>query len=73
MTLLPPVRHKSSDWKNILPPVAELLNESNASIWYTNLDGNQVSLDFRELTAADASPIPMPIDREGYGTVDTSS
>lgn len=72
MALLPSVRHKPTNWKNVLPPVAELLTDSNSTIWYTDLDGNQVSLDFRELAAADPHPIPMPVDREGYGTVESS-
>ena len=70
MTKLPTIRRKSSDMENVLPPVAELLADDNTVFHYTDLDGNPAKLDFREAAAADPYPLPMPVDREGYGTVE---
>lgn len=37
-----------------------------------DLDGAEQVIDYGELACADPYPIPVPIDREGYATVDTS-
>lgn len=72
MATLPSIRKKSSDLDNVLPPVKDMLTEDNTMFHYTDIDGNQVAIDFRELAARDPHPIPMPVDREGYGTVEFS-
>lgn len=70
MAALPSVRQKTTDVDNALAPVAQLLSDDNHLLWYTDLDGQQKQLDFQELSAADPWPLPMPIDREGYCTVE---
>lgn len=70
MAINPLIRHKRSDLEIVLPPVAKLLTDVNTVFYYTDLDGNQVKFDFRERAAADPYPLPMPVDREGYGTVE---
>ena len=67
------VHRKATHIDKVLPPVAELLADlkhTNAS--YRNLDGQEKLFDFKELTVQDSYPIPLPVDREGYGTVHSS-
>ena len=67
------VHTKPTNIKKILPPVGELLAElKHTNSNYLDLDGQQHKIDFRELAAADPYPIPLPVDREGYGTVASS-
>ena len=64
------VHTKATNIDNVLPPVGELLAELDHTIInYRNLDSEECKLDFRELAEADPHPIPLPVDREGYGTV----
>ncbi len=67
------VRAKDSALDNVLPPVGELVSDKPTILSYVNLDGVEQKLDYRHLTAFDPMPIPMPIDREGYGSVETSA
>ena len=62
------VHRKATNINQVLPPVAELLADlKHTTVSYRNLDREEKQLDFRELTAQDRYPIPMPVDREGYG------
>ena len=67
------VHTKATHINKVLPPVGELLAElKHTNVDYRNLDGEQIRLDFKELAKEDPNPIPMPVDREGYGTVFSS-
>ena len=66
-------RVKRTTPDDTLAPVSELIADSNATMRYTNLDGELVVADFRDDAARDSFRIPMPIDREGYGTVEHSA
>jgi SAM-dependent methyltransferase len=65
-------RIKPTNLQHTLPPIAELIADQNAVLQFTNLDGQTESVDYRALAARDPFRIPMPIDREGYGTVESS-
>jgi len=67
------VRIKSSDIENTLPPVAVLLGDKEQYLQYVDLNGEPQKLAYRGLAAHDPWPIPMPIDREDYGTVESSA
>ncbi len=68
------VYNKSTDIDNALPPVSELLDRVKyTTTRYRDLDGEEKEFDYRELADADGYPIPMPVDRENYGTVDSSA
>ena len=67
------VHNKRTDVDNVIPPVAQLIADKRTNIRYTDLDGEQQTLDYRNLVEHDPYPIPMPIDREGYGTVEASA
>lgn len=66
------VHHKRTDVDNVIQPVAELIADKRTKIQYTDLDGQLQTIDYRALTEHDPYPIPMPIDREGYGNVEDS-
>lgn len=67
------VHKKSTNINEVLPPIGELLADLKHTIsHYRDLDGQECKLDFKELAASDPNPIPMPVDREGYGTVKSS-
>ncbi len=67
------VRQKHTAIGKVLPPVAELIeNQKYSVLRYVDLDGNEQSVDYKELGRLDNWPIPMPVDREGYGTVESS-
>jgi len=67
------VRNKNTDIDNVLPPVAELIKTAkHTKLIYTNLDGESCKFDYKDLVTLDPYPIPMPIDREGYGSIDNS-
>ncbi|MEZ6092707.1 MAG: class I SAM-dependent methyltransferase [Pirellulaceae bacterium] len=67
------LREKHTDIENVLPPVSILLETAKYHTFqYVDLDSNEVTIDFAEPAQADPLPIPMPVDREGYGTVDNS-
>ena len=67
------VRTKQSDIENTLPPVSVLLGDKEQYLQYVDLDGQPQKLAFRGLAAHDPWPIPMPIDRENYGSVESSA
>lgn len=56
-----------------LPPVGELLASQPRHVHYTDLDGQTQKLDLSTLADTDLWPLPMPLDREGYNSVDTST
>ncbi|MEM9409817.1 MAG: class I SAM-dependent methyltransferase [Planctomycetota bacterium] len=66
-------REKATDLETVLPPVSKLIENSHSILNYVDLDGRDQKLDYRELAAQDPYPIPMPVDREGYGSVETSN
>lgn len=70
--LPPSVRTKDSSLDKTLPPVAELLGKYTI-LRYVDLDGVGQELDYRHLVDRDTMPIPMPVDREGYCSVEHSS
>ena len=66
------VRQKPTEIDQALPAVATLADGKHTVLRYVDLEGQNRTLDYRELTKFDPYPIPMPIDREGYGTVEHS-
>jgi SAM-dependent methyltransferase len=66
------LRNKKTDLENVLPPVSELLGTATALSSYTDLDGVIHTIDYRDAGTRDPWPLPMPIDREGYGTVEST-
>ena len=66
------VREKGTDISNVLPPVAELISDRPSLFEFVNLDGLPQKIDFRQRASQDPMPLPMPVDREGYGTVQNS-
>lgn len=66
------LREKPTNIESVLPPVKELVVNKPAKHRYIDLDGIEHVLDFRELAGEDPYPIPMPVDREGYGSVEHS-
>ncbi len=65
-------REKQTAIDAALPPIAVLAIGKPTVLRYVDLDGVAQTLDYRDLIDRDPWPIPMPIDREGYGSVDTS-
>jgi SAM-dependent methyltransferase len=64
------VHEKATDIDNVLPSVSELVKSLERTIVsYRNLDGEICEFDYGDVAAKDNYPMPMPIDREGYGTV----
>lgn len=64
-------KHTSPD--QVLPAVSDLVADKQYTILrYIDLDGQLQELDYRQLCSDDPFPIPMPVDREGYGTIETS-
>ncbi len=67
------VREKKTQVDKTLPPVSELVADREYTmVNRIDLDGNASQIDYRELAAADPHPNPMPVDREGYGSIDTT-
>lgn len=66
------VRAKQSTLDKTLLPVSELVVDKPTVLRYVDLKGAEQELDYRHLTQYDPMPIPMPIDREGYGSVENS-
>lgn len=53
--------------------MAELLaNVPHTLSPYIDLDGNNQSLDYREAAGGDPYPLPLPVDRENYGTIEST-
>lgn len=67
------VRTKRSAIDETLPAVSELLATQPGRVRYTDLDGELQTVDLAEVAHLDPWPLPMPVDREGYNSVDTSS
>ena len=67
------IRTKESDLDNVLPSVSELMTDRFRKLYYTDLDSQQVVLEVDKVMDCDPYPIPMPIDRENYGTVKSSA
>ena len=66
------LRKKATEIDRVLAPAFELLGDRPGILRYTDLDGNDLQLDFKEIIKQDSMPIPMPVDREHYGTVESS-
>lgn len=66
------IRWKDTGGGEVLPPVAELIGERLATLSYTNLDGELVDLAYASIASRDPYPLPLPVDRENYGTVKSS-
>ncbi len=66
------VRQKPTEVDHALPAVAILAEGKHTVLRYVDLEGIDRTLDYRELTRSDPYPIPMPVDREGYGTIEHS-
>ena len=67
------LREKHTSPDNVLPPPAELIpDDHHAILNYVDLDGQPQKLEYRNLAKHDLMPIPMPVDREGYGTIEHS-
>ncbi len=66
------IRVKETDIGTVLPPGFELLGDRPGILRYTDLDGNELSLDYKQVVKKDRMPIPMPVDREHYGTLENS-
>ena len=62
------VREKETDIDTVLPPAFELIGDQPGILRYTDLDGEEISLDYKQVIKQDPMPIPMPVDREHYGT-----
>ena len=66
------IREKETDIDTVLPPVAELVKGKPTYHRFIDLDGQEQVLDYRDVAQQDPYPIPLPIDREGYGTIEHS-
>ena len=66
-------REKPTSIDTVLPCVAELCENKPAIHRYVNLEGEPQVLEFRDLAQQDPYPIPLPVDREGYGTIEHSA
>ena len=62
-------RIKDSRPNEALPPVAQLLEDTAGVLHFTDLHSQPQQIDYRRLAAHDPMPIPLPVDRENYGTV----
>ena len=67
------IRSKETDLDNILPPVSQLMTDPFRRLDYTDLDSQAAVLEVDSVMDIDPYPIPMPVDREDYGTVKTSA
>jgi SAM-dependent methyltransferase len=67
-----PIRQKKTDIDNVLPPVADWPAEKLRPFRYTDLDGDLITLAPQEFANRDTFPLPVPIDREGYATLENS-
>jgi SAM-dependent methyltransferase len=65
-------RLKPTAIDDVVPRISELIGEQDPVLAYVDLDGIEQRLHYRDVAAADPFPIPMPVDREGYGSVATS-
>lgn len=66
-------REKHTDIENVLPPIADLvIGQPHTTLRYIDLDGGDHRFQYRDLIDKDPYPIPMPVDREGYCTLETS-
>lgn len=67
------LREKDTTPDTVLPSPAEIIpDDHHAILNYVDLDGVPQKLEYRNLAKLDSMPVPMPIDREGYGTVEHS-
>lgn len=66
------VRGKKTNIDETLPPVAQLIEGKSTKQWHFDLQGNEVPIDFVDRVHRDPWPIPMPVDREGYNSVEDS-
>ncbi|MDH3650848.1 MAG: class I SAM-dependent methyltransferase [Saprospiraceae bacterium] len=66
------VRVKQTMIEKPLPPPGQMLEGDSASLAYIDLNGREQVLDYSQLVQFDQMPMPMPIDREGYGTIELS-
>ncbi|MFK7768136.1 MAG: class I SAM-dependent methyltransferase [Mariniblastus sp.] len=66
------IRLKKTEIDNPLPPVAKMVDGKQLAQWHFDLQGNEVKLEYADLIAKDPWPLPQPIDREGYHTVENS-
>ena len=67
------IRSKQTDLDNVLPPVSELMTDNFRRFHYTDLDSQPVVLEVDSVMDDDPYAIPMPVDRENYGTVKASA
>ncbi len=65
-------RVKETNIEKVLPCVADLVKGRRTLFRYIDLDGHPQELDFAPLVSMDPWPIPLPVDREGYGTEEHS-
>ncbi len=67
-------REKHTTPDDVLPSPAEIIpDDYNAVLNYVNLDGEPQKLEYRNLAKLDPMPVPMPVDREHYGTLENSA
>ncbi len=70
------VRTKATDIDTVLEPIDALLAGSDQTFRYMTLQGDQVSFrvadEITDKVGADPHPLPMPVDREGYGAAEHS-
>ena len=66
------IRIKKTEISTPLPPVAKMIEGKPLVQWHFDLQGNEVKLEFADLIEKDPWPLPQPIDREGYHTVENS-
>lgn len=65
-------RTKNSDLDHVLPPVAQLMTDEFRKLHYTDLDSQAAVLNVDQFMDRDPWPLPMPVDRENYGTLAAS-
>ena len=66
------VRIKETAIDKTLPPPGHLVDGQTGMLRYVDLDGQMRERDIGHLAKLDPMPLPMPIDREGYGTAKES-
>lgn len=67
------MRQKLTSLDDVIPSIGELIGDAKHTVLhYVDLDGQAQKFDYGKVCVADNFPIPMPIDREGYGTIETS-
>lgn len=67
------LRHKSTAIGRVVGPVSDLIDGKTTVMRYTNLAGDYVTLDYGSLASHDTMPLPLPVDREGYGSIEDSA